>query len=198
MEKTFFGKTPDGTEVFLYTLQNNNGMEALITNYGGTVVSLLVPDRDGKRADIVLGFDSLTHYIRDSPYFGSLVGRYGNRIGKGIFELQGMKYALAINDGANHLHGGLKGFDKVVWSVDERESKAGRALVLNYLSKDGEEGYPGSLSVKVVYSITDSNELKIDYSATTDKPTVANLTHHSYFNLAGAGNGNILDHELFI
>lgn len=198
MEKTFFGKTPDGTEVFLYTLQNNNGMEARITNYGGTVISLLVPDRDGKRADIVLGFDSLAHYIRDSPYFGSLIGRYGNRIGKGIFELQGMKYALATNNGANHLHGGLKGFDKVVWSVDERESKAGKVLVLNYLSKDGEEGYPGSLSVKVVYSMTDSNALKIEYSATTDKPTVANLTHHSYFNLAGAGNGHILDHELFI
>lgn len=198
MEKTSFGKTTEGTEVFLYTLHNKNGMEARITNYGGIVVSLVVPDRNGKGADVVLGFDSLASYINDSPYFGSLVGRYGNRIGKGTFELNGTKYMLAINNGANHLHGGVKGFDKVVWSVDEQQSKPGKSLVLTYLSKDGEEGYPGNLSVKVVYSLTDSNELKIEYSATTDKPTVVNLTHHSYFNLAGAGNGNILDHELLI
>jgi aldose 1-epimerase len=198
MEKTSFGKTTEGAEVFLYTLHNKNGMEARITNYGGIVVSLVVPDRDGKGADVVLGFDSLASYIKDSPYFGSLIGRYGNRIGKGMFELKGTKYKLATNNGANHLHGGLKGFDKVVWSVDEQQSKLGKTLVLSYLSKDGEEGYPGNLSVKVVYSVTDSNELKIEYSATTDKPTVLNLTHHSYFNLAGAGNGNILDHELFV
>ncbi len=198
MEKKSFGKAPDGTEVFLYTLRNKNGIEAEITNYGGTVVSLRVPDRDGKLADIVLGFDSLSSYVKDSPYFGALVGRYGNRIGKGEFELNGTRFKLAINNGANHLHGGIRGFDKVVWTADERESSPGKSLVLHYASRDMEEGYPGTLSVKVVYSVTDSNELKIEYSATTDKPTVVNLTHHSYFNLAGAGNGDILAHELFI
>jgi aldose 1-epimerase len=198
MDRTSFGKTTEGTEVSIYTLRNKNGMEARITNYGGIVVSLIVPDRAGKGADIVLGFDSLSSYIKDSPYFGALVGRYGNRIGKGRFELNGVKYTLATNNGVNHLHGGLRGFDKVVWSVDERQSTPGKSLVLNYLSKDGEEGYPGNLSVKVVYSVTDSNELMIEYSATTDKPTVVNLTHHTYFNLAGAGNGDILGHDLFI
>ncbi len=198
MEKTSLGRTTEGTEVFLYTLHNKNGMEVRITNYGGIVVSLVVPDRDGKGADVVLGFDSLPSYIKDSPYFGSLIGRYGNRIGKGMFELNGTKYKLATNNGANHLHGGVKGFDKVVWSVDEQQSKPGKSLALRYLSRDGEEEYPGNLSVHVVYSVTDSNELKIEYSATTDRPTVVNLTHHSYFNLAGAGNGSILDHELFI
>ena len=198
MDKKSFGKTADGTEVFLYTLRNKNGMEAVISNYGGTVVSLRVPDREGKMADIVLGFDSLSSYMKDSPYFGALIGRYGNRIGKGMFELNGTKYKLAVNNGTNALHGGMKGFDKVFWTVDDQESQPGSSLVLRYLSKDMEEGYPGNLSVKVVYSVTDSNELKIEYSATTDKPTVLNLTHHSYFNLAGAGNGNILNHELFI
>jgi aldose 1-epimerase len=167
MEKISFGKTTEGTEVFLYALHNKNGMEARITNYGGIVVSLVVPDRAGKTADIVLGFDSLASYIKDSPYFGSLIGRYGNRIWHGTFELNGASYKLATNNGANHLHGGVKGFDKVVWSVDEQQSKPGESLVLSYLSKDGEEGYPGNLSVKVVYSVTDSNELKIEYSATT-------------------------------
>jgi aldose 1-epimerase len=198
MDKTSFGKTPDGTEVFLYSLRNGKGMEALITNFGGTVVSLRVPDREGKMADIVLGFDSLSGYLKGSPYFGALIGRYGNRIGKGMFELNGTKYKLAVNNGANHLHGGVKGFDKVVWSVDDHESKPGISLVLKYVSKDMEEGYPGTLSAKVIYSVTDSNELKIEYSASTDKATVLNLTHHSYFNLAGAGNGNVLAQELFI
>ena len=198
MEKISFGKTTEGTEVFLYTLHNKNGMEARITNYGGIVVSLLVPDRNGKRDDIVLGFDSLSSYQKDSPYFGALIGRYGNRIGKGKFALNGNTYTLALNNGVNHLHGGLKAFDKVVWNVEEKVSVPGKSLALKYVSKDGEEGYPGTLSVSVVYSVTDSNELKIDYSATTDKPTVVNLTHHSYFNLAGAGSGSILDHELFI
>jgi aldose 1-epimerase len=198
MMKQSFGKTPDGTEVFLYTLRNKSGMEARITNYGGIVVSVLTKDRNGKAADIVLGFDSLSSYIKDTPYFGALVGRYGNRIGKGTFQLGGVKYTLAINNGANHLHGGLKGFDKVVWSVDEKASIPGESLALTYLSKDGEEGYPGNLSVRVVYTVTNNNELKIDYSASTDKATVLNLTHHSYFNLAGAGTGPILDHELFI
>ena len=198
MTRQSFGKTPDGTEVFLYTLGNKNGMEARITNYGGIVVSMLVRDRNGNPADIVLGYDSLARYVKDTPYFGALIGRYGNRIGKGEFKLSGVKYTLATNNGANHLHGGLKGFDKVVWNVDEKASIPGESLVLTYLSKDGEEGYPGNLTVQVVYAVTSNNELRIDYSASTDKATVANLTHHSYFNLAGEGNGSILDHELFI
>jgi aldose 1-epimerase len=173
-------------------------MEARITNYGGIVVSLLVPDRKGFGIDVVLGYDSLSSYIKETPYFGALIGRYGNRIGKGAFTIDGVKYTLAVNNGANHLHGGLKGFDKVVWTVDEKASVPGQSLVLTYLSKDGEEGYPGNLTAGVVYSVTENNELKIDYSVSTDKKTVANLTHHSYFNLAGASSGSILDHELFI
>ena len=198
MKKELFGKAADGKEVYIYTLRNKNGMEARITNYGGILVSLMVPDRNGKPGDVVLGYDSLAEYIKDSPYFGALVGRYANRIGKGRFTLNGVEYKLAINNGANHLHGGLKGFDKVVWDVNEKESRPGGSLTLSYRSKDGEEGYPGDLSVKVVYSLTESNELRIEYRATTDKPTVVNLAHHSYFNLAGAGNGDILSHELFI
>lgn len=198
MKKELFGKAADGKEVYIYTLRNKNGMEARITNYGGILVSLMVPDRNGKPGDVVLGYDSLAEYIKDSPYFGALVGRYANRIGKGRFTLNGVEYKLAINNGANHLHGGLKGFDKVVWDVNEKESRPGGSLTLSYRSKDGEEGYPGDLSVKVVYSLTESNELRIEYGATTDKPTVVNLTHHSYFNLAGAGSGDILSHELFI
>lgn len=193
-----FGKTLDGKEAFIYTLQNKSGMEAQVTDYGATLLALLVPDRNGKLADVVLGFDSLITYIRDAPHFGSTMGRYANRIGKAMFELNGVKYRLVKNNGANHIHGGVKAFDKVVWSVNESESSPGKSLVLNYLSRDGEEGYPGNLAVKVVYSLTDSNGLKIEYSATTDKPTVLNLTNHSFFNLAGAGNGSILDHELFI
>ena len=198
MSKQSFGKTPDGIEVFVCMLSNKSGMEARITNYGGLLVSLKVNDRAGKSVDVVLGFDSLSSYIKDTPYFGALIGRYGNRIGKGTFELDGVKYSLAKNNGPNHLHGGLKGFDKVVWTVDEKASVPGESLVLTYVSKDGEEGYPGTLHAKVVYTVTKDNELKIDYTARTDKKTVVNLTHHSYFNLAGAGNGSILDHELFI
>jgi len=198
VERKSFGGTLDGTEAFVYTLHNRNGMEARITNYGGTLISLLVPDRNGKLADVVLGFDSLLTYIKDAPHFGSTMGRYANRIGNAMFELNGVKYTLVKNNGANHIHGGIKAFDKVVWNVSESEGKRGQSLALNYLSKDGEEGYPGNLSVKVVYSLTDDNELKIEYTATTDKPTVLNLTNHSFFNLAGAGNGSILDHELFI
>lgn len=186
----------DGKSVFLYTLKNKNGLEAGITNYGGIVVSLLVPDRQGSFADIVLGYDSLSSYLKATPYFGALIGRYGNRIGKAKFELNGTEYQLAANDGANTLHGGLKGFDKVVWDADSAGS--GATLTLRYLSKDMEEGYPGNLNVTVVYSLTDSNQLRVDYEATTDRPTVLNLTHHSYFNLHGAGTGDILDHELYI
>jgi aldose 1-epimerase len=198
LKKETFGKTLDGREVFVYTLKNRTGIEARITNYGGIILSLLVPDRTGKLDDVVLGYESLRDYLKATPYFGALIGRCGNRIGKGKFTLNGVEYSLAANDGSNHLHGGLKGFDKVVWEVNEQSSVPGSSLVLMYHSKDGEEGYPGNLDVKVVYALNDSNELKIQYEAKTDKPTVVNLTHHSYFNLEGAGKGDILGHELFI
>ena len=198
IEKHAFGKTGDGTPVELYTLTNANGLEAKITNYGGIVVSLLVPDRDGKPGDVVLGYETLGEYIENNPYFGTLVGRYGNRIARGKFTLEGIEYTLAQNDGENHLHGGLKGFDKVVWKADAVRSKNSVGLKLTYLSKDGEEGYPGNLSVTVVYTLTNDNELKIEYTAVTDKVTIVNLTHHGYFNLAGAGLGDILGHELMI
>ncbi len=188
----------DGKDVFLYTLRNASGMEARITNYGGTVVSLTVPDRSKKPADVVLGYDSLASYMTGKSYFGAIVGRYGNRIGKARFTLDGKEYTLNVNDGANTLHGGLKGFDRVVWEVDETTPATQPVLSLSYLSKEGEEGYPGNLKVNVVYTLTDSNELRIDYAATTDKPTVLNLTHHSYFNLAGAGNGDILSHQVML
>ena len=196
--KKSYGILPDGRTAFLYTLKNKNGMEVTITNYGGIVVSLMAPDSHGTMKDIVLGYDSLSSYVANNPYFGALIGRYGNRIGKGKFKLNGIEYKLATNNGENHLHGGLTGFDKVLWDVHELEGQPGKSLVLKYLSKDGEEGYPGNLSVRVVYALSDSNELKIDYEATTDKPTILNLTHHSYFNLAGAGSGDILGHELQI
>ena len=188
--------TADGKEVSLYTLRNASGAEATITNYGGIVVTLLVPDRTGKMVDVVLGYDDLAGYIKTTPYFGALIGRYGNRIAQGKFTLDGKTYPLATNDGANSLHGGLKGFDKVVWSGRPVESKLGAALELTYLSKDGEEGYPGNLAVTAVYTLTNDNSLRVDFTAHTDKPTVANLTHHSYFNLAGSGD--ILDHLVTI
>jgi aldose 1-epimerase len=198
MAKELFGKTLDGTEVYVYTLKNSGGMEARITNYGGILISLMVSNKSGKLDDIVLGYDSLSQYISNNPYFGALIGRYGNRIGSAKFKLDGHQYTLPANNGPNTLHGGVKGFDKVVWNVDDTHSKEGHSLALTYLSKDGEEGFPGNLSVEVIYTLTDSNELRIDYKATTDKPTVLNLTHHSYFNLAGAGSGDILGHELTI
>jgi len=192
--KTSFGKTAAGENIDLYTLRNTHGVEAKITNYGGIVVSLKVPDRNGKFADVVLGFKDLDSYMKPGPYFGALIGRYGNRIAKGRFTLNGVEYKLAVNNGENHLHGGIKGFDKVIWAGNKLKGKAeGPALVLDYLSNDGEEGYPGNLNVRVIYTLTNKNELKIEYSATTDKDTVTNLTHHSYFNLAGEGNGDILN-----
>src|SRR5215510_12958063 len=193
-----FGKTNEGQEAAIYTLTNSKGMEARITDYGGIVVSLKVPDRSGKMDDVVLGFDNLDGYLKGHPFFGALVGRYGNRIGKARFTLNGKEYKLAVNNGENTLHGGTKGFDKVVWKARPVTVKDGVALELTYLSKDGEEGYPGNLSVKVVYTLTNNNELKIDYSATTDQDTVVNLTNHTYFNLAGQGNGDILAHQLQI
>lgn len=197
--KQSFGKTSDGQSVDIYTLRNRHGMEARITNYGGIVVSLTAPDRDHKFADVVLGYNDLDSYLKPPfPYFGAIIGRYGNRIAKGRFTLNGVEYKLAVNNGENHLHGGIKGFDKVVWTANEMHSANGPALALTYLSKDGEEGYPGNLRVRVVYTLTHNNELKIDYTASTDKDTVTNLTHHSYFNLAGEGNGDILDHRLVL
>ena len=187
-----FGKTLDGAPVQIYTLTNKNGLEARITNYGGIVVSLQAPDRNGAMADVILGFDTFHDYLTGpSPYFGALVGRYGNRIGHARFTLDGVEYKLAANNGQNSLHGGVHGFNKAVWAPRELPDNS---LELTYLSKDGEEGYPGNLKVTVIYRMTDANELKIDYAATTDKDTVLNLTNHAYFNLKGAGNGDILGH----
>src|ERR1700730_17957124 len=196
-EKTAFGKTPDGQNVDLYTLTNKNGMQVAITNFGGIVVRIKVADRHGKVEDVVLGYDSLDGYISDKSYFGAVVGRYGNRIAQGKFTLDGAPYTLARNNGENSLHGGIKGFNKAVWEAREVAAKDGPSVELTYTSKDGEEGYPGNLSVKVVYTLTNRNELQIDYSATTDKNTVLNLTNHSYFNLNPAGS-DILQHTLMI
>jgi aldose 1-epimerase len=194
--KRVFGTTPDGTPINLYTLSNANGMQISITNYGGIVVTLTAPDREGRFADVVLGYDSLQGYIDANPFFGALIGRYGNRIGNGTFTLNGVKYTLANNDGPHHLHGGLKGFDKVVWEAKERQDGENPGLELTYISPDGEEGYPGTLSAQVIYTLTADNALNIDYTATTDRDTVVNLTNHTYFNLAGDGRGDILGHEL--
>jgi aldose 1-epimerase len=197
--KQSFGKTADGQNIDIYTLRNAHGVEAKITNYGGILVSLKVPDRNGKFDDVVFGFNDLDTYLtKNNPYFGAIIGRYGNRIAKGRFTLNGVEHKLAVNNGENHLHGGIKGFDKAVWTGREMKTNAGPAVVLTYLSKDGEEGYPGNLNVRVVYTLTNNNEIKIDYAATTDKDTVTNLTHHSYFNLAGEGNGDILNHIVTI
>jgi aldose 1-epimerase len=193
-----FHRMIDGSQVDLYTLGNSNGLEAKITNYGGIVVSLTVPDRNGKLGDVVLGYDTLNKYIGTTPYFGALIGRFGNRIANGRFTLNGIEYQLAQNDGSNGLHGGRKGFDKVVWQADEVDTKNGPALKLTYTSKDGEENYPGALDCAVTYTLTNKNELKIEYAAQTDKPTFVNLTHHSYFNLKDGGASDILEHELMI
>lgn len=191
-----FGSTPDGTAVELYTLRNSKGVEARISNYGGLVISLKVPDRTGAMGDVTLGYDTLAGYLKETPYFGALIGRYGNRIANGKFTLDGRQYALATNNGPNALHGGLKGFDKVVWEPKVIVTPQGPALQLRYLSRDGEEGYPGNLDVTAIYSLTEDNGLKVEFTATTDKATVVNLTHHSYFNLAGSGD--ILGHVVKI
>jgi aldose 1-epimerase len=191
--QTSWGKTPDGASVELYTLANAKSAEAKIITYGGTVVSLKVPDRSGVLGDVVAGFDNLDGYLAPAPYFGALIGRYGNRIGGARFSLNGTEYTLPANDGANQLHGGPRGFDKRVWHA---KLQSPQSLELTYLSKDGEEGYPGNLLVTVVYTLTDGNDFRIDYSANTDKDTVINLTHHSYFNLSG--EGDILGHQLSI
>ena len=190
-----FGKMPDGTGIQVYTLANGHGLEARIITYGGAVVSLKTPDKTGAMGDIVQGFDSMDGYLSPEPYFGALIGRYGNRIGHAKFTLDGKEYTLPKNDNGNTLHGGERGFDKRVWTARELP---GGVLALTYLSKDGEEGFPGNLQATVTYQLTDKDELRIEYTATTDKDTVVNLTNHSYFNLKGAGAGDILGHLMML
>ena len=198
VEKMDFGKMPDGTAIDLYVLTNASGMKAKVMTYGAILTELHVPDREGKFDDVVLGFDNLAGYLKGHPHFGSTVGRVANRIARGKFTLEGKEYRLAVNNGPNSLHGGLKGFDKKVWKAEAMETADGAAVKLSYLSPDGEEGYPGNLSTTVTYTLTNQNELKIAYVATTDKPTPVNLTNHSYFNLAGPQAGDILGHELML
>jgi len=199
VQKEIFGKLPDGRQVELYTLTNANGARARIMTYGGILVSLEVPDRSGRLDDVTLGFDNLQGYLKGHPYFGAIVGRYGNRIGKGTFTLDGVTYQLAKNNDENHLHGGIKGFDKVLWDAAEPVKQDNAVGVkLSYLSKDGQENYPGNLACTVIYTLTNDDELKISYQATTDKATPINLTHHSYFNLAGQGSSDILGHAMML
>ncbi len=198
MTQRAFGKTADGRQVDLYTLTNNNGVEVSIMTWGGAVVSLKTPDRTGKLDDVVLGFDNFDTYLKPPPYFGSIIGRYGNRIGGARFKIGAAEYKLPANDGPNTLHGGATGFDKVLWTARDVSDAQAPRLELTYVSKDGDEGFPGNLSTSVVYSLTADNELRIDYSATTDKETVVNLTNHSYFNLSGTAAGDVLGHELTV
>jgi aldose 1-epimerase len=191
-----FGAMPDGTKVDVYTLRNAAGVEVKAITLGGIITSLKTPDRSGALGDIVLGFDSLEGYLKGHPYFGAIVGRYGNRIGRARFLLDGTEYALAANNGPNHLHGGVRGFDKVVWQAQTVSWK--NAIVFSRTSPDGEEGYPGALTMRVTYQLTSRNELIVEYQATTDKATPVNLTQHTYFNLAGEGSGDILGHEMTI
>lgn len=194
-----FGQTADGQEVFIYTLTSSKGFRVRITDFGATLVSMHVPDRDGALGDVVLGFDTLQGYIDQTTYMGSTIGRYANRIGGGKFTLDGTEYTLATNNGPNHLHGGNEGFDKKVWHTQEVVAAEDDAWVkMTYLSKDGEEGYPGNLQCTVTYTLTNSDELRFSYEAQTDKKTVINLTNHSYWNLAGHASGSVLDHELLI
>jgi aldose 1-epimerase len=198
IEKTLFGILNDGVAIHSYTLKNTAGMQVKIIDYGATVVSLSVPDRTGSSADIVLGYDSLVNYVKDNAYLGTIVGRYGNRIGKGLFTLDKKEYRLSINNGENHLHGGIKGFNKMVWHAEPIDTTTDPALKLTLVSKDGDEGYPGTVNLSVVYTLTKNNELRIEYIGTTDKPTILNPTHHSYFNLTGDMTKTVLDHELMI
>jgi aldose 1-epimerase len=191
-----FGKTPDGKPVEIFALTNAGGIEIRAMNYGGIITSLRVPDRNGRVDDVVLGFDRLDGYLKDHPFFGAIIGRYGNRIAKGQFSLNGQTYKLATNNGPNHLHGGDKGFDKVLWNAKAVPGK--NAVTFSRTSPDGEEGYPGNLQVEVTYTLTDKNELVVEYRAATDKPTVVNLTQHSYFNLAGHASGDVLAQQLMI
>jgi len=196
--KEEFGAMPDSVPVDAYTLTNSHGLEARIVNFGGILQSLRVPDRNGRLDDVVLGFDSLEPYFINEPYFGAIIGRYGNRIANGKFTLGRKEYSLPKNDGQNILHGGVKAFNKVLWQASAAQSEHGVSVILRYISKDGEEGFPGNLETKVTYTLSDSDELSIAYEATADQATPVNLTSHSYFNLAGQGNGDILAHELLV
>ena len=198
IETTPYGKLADGTKIELYTLTNTNGARAGIITYGGIVTTLEMPDRNGRMGDVTLGFDNLDDYISRSPYFGCLIGRCGNRMAKGRFTLDGKQYSVAVNDGENHLHGGIRGFDKQVWSATPVPNNPdGPALEMKYVSRDMEEGYPGTLSVKAVYTLTNTNALKVEFTASTDRKTICNLTHHAYFNLNECSS-DILDHEIKI
>jgi aldose 1-epimerase len=198
MKKTAFGRTRDGKAADLYVLRNANGVEAAVTNYGGVLVSLRAPDRAGRLADVVLGYDTLAGYLADTTYQGALVGRYANRIAGGKFTLDGKTYTLATNNGPNAIHGGLKGFNSVVWAARDVSTREAPALELTYVSRDGEEGYPGTMTARAVYTLTDKNELRVDYTATADKPTIVNLTNHAYFNLTGSPASDVLGHEVTI
>jgi aldose 1-epimerase len=196
VEKNSFGKLPDGAEIEQYTLTNSKGAIAKVITYGATLTELWVPDKAGKNADVVLGFDNLSGYTGEHPFFGATVGRYGNRIAKGKFTLDGKEYSLFLNNGPNSLHGGKVGFNRKVWKAEPLKAAHGAAVKFTYVSVDGEEGYPGTLTVHVTYELADDNALKISYRASTDKPTVVNLTNHTYFNLSGAGSGDILNEVL--
>lgn len=198
IEKQTIGKTPDGTEVDQYTLTNSNGLKVQIITYGAMITSVEVPDRNGNFENVTLYRDTLEDYLAGHPFFGCVVGRYANRIAKGKFTLDGTEYTLATNNGPNHLHGGVKGFDKYVWKAEPKSGDGSVGVTFSHLSPDGDEGYPGELKATVTYSLTDNNELKMEYTATTDKPTVVNLTNHAYWNLAGAGSGDVLGHELML
>lgn len=198
ISKQVFGVTTDSIQVDSYILKNQKGMELEIITYGGIITSLKVPNKNNVSEDVVLGYDSLEAYTSNNPYFGALIGRYGNRIAKGKFSLDGIQYQLNVNDGSNHLHGGAKGFDKVVWNASELKTDSTASLILSYLSKDMEEGYPGNLETKVTYTLTNNNVLDVFYEATSDKKTIVNLTQHSYFNLSGNFSESILDHEIYI
>jgi len=198
IKKEPFGKTADGVEVDLYTLTNVNGLKVKVMTYGATITSVEVPDRDGKPANVTLCCDTLEDYLAGHPYFGSTIGRYGNRIAKGKFTLDDVEYTLATNNGPNHLHGGEKGFGKVVWTAEPVETDNSVGVKFSYTSPDGDDGYPGTLQAAVTYSLNNDNELKMDYTATTDKPTVCNLTNHTYWNLGGAAAGDVLGHEMMI
>jgi len=188
----------DGKQVYLFTIKNSKGMVAEITNYGGTLVSLKVIDNKGKFDDVVLGYDKLKDYLKYKNFFGATIGRFANRIEESSFELNGIHYILAANEGKNHLHGGTAGFDKVVWEEDLQRDESDNSIEFSYFSKDGEEGYPGNLNIKVKYTVTEDNELKIEYYAMSDKDTIVNLTNHSYFNLLGQGSGDVLKHKVRI
>ena len=198
IEKSLFGTTVEGIDVIKYKLSNRQGMEISIINYGGIITSWTAKDKNGVYEDVVLGYNELSEYEKETPYFGAIIGRYGNRIAKGKFSIDGKEYTLAVNNGENHLHGGMKGFDKVVWDAETRSTDSSVSLILTYLSKDMEEGYPGNLEVEVAYTLNNEDELSVTYKAITDKTTVINLTQHSYFNLSANFNNTILNHELIL